>query len=206
MLDLLLLAAGLFLLVVGGDILVRGAVTIAERLNIPPLIIGLTIVSLGTSAPELFISVQAALAGSGGLAIGNVVGSNIANVLLVLGVPALIHSTCCKESGVSRSIKIMIAISVIFMVMLFKGELDRVDGIILLILLGLFLWDQYSAARRTGTHKNQRERSASNTWAINAILDAMRPPCSREVLRRPTPSSQSILWKPLSTRHLRSNP
>ena len=90
MYDILLLVLGLVVLVVGGDVLVRGAVAIAEKLSIPPLIIGLTIVSLGTSAPELFISVQAALAGSGGLAIGNVVGSNIANVLLVLGVPALI--------------------------------------------------------------------------------------------------------------------
>ena len=88
MLDFFLLALGLVVLVVGGDALVRGAVSIAERLMIPPLIIGLTIVSLGTSAPELFISVQAALAGSGGLAIGNVIGSNIANVLLVLGLPA----------------------------------------------------------------------------------------------------------------------
>jgi len=119
MLDLLLLAVGRTLLVIGGDLLVRGAVTVAEKLSIPPLIIGLTIVSLGTSAPELFISVQAALEDSGGLAIGNVVGSNIANVLMVLGIPALIRATSCEDSGVSRSIKIMIAITVIFMVMIF---------------------------------------------------------------------------------------
>ena len=77
MYDFLFLVLGLVVLVIGGDILVRGSVAIAERLSIPPLIIGLTIVSLGTSAPEMFISVQAALEGSGGLAIGNVVGGSI---------------------------------------------------------------------------------------------------------------------------------
>ena len=102
MFDIFLLVAGLVLLVAGGDVLVRGSVAIAERLSIPPLIIGLTIVSLGTSAPELFISVQAALEGSGGLAIGNVIGSNIANVLLVLGLPAFIKTSSCAEKGIGH--------------------------------------------------------------------------------------------------------
>ncbi len=148
MIDILLLVLGLVVLVVGGDVLVRGAVAIAEKLSIPPLIIGLTIVSLGTSAPELFISVQAALAGSGGLAIGNVVGSNIANVLLVLGVPALIKASSCEEDGIGRNILVMIGITLVFMGMLAKGSLGVVDGVILLALLGLFLWDQYKAASK----------------------------------------------------------
>jgi len=147
MIDILLLVLGLIVLVVGGDVLVRGAVAIAEKLSIPPLIIGLTIVSLGTSAPEMFISVQAALAGSGGLAIGNVVGSNIANVLLVLGVPALVKATCCEEDSIGRNILVMIGITLVFMGMLAKGSLGLIDGVILLVLLGLFLWDQYRSAR-----------------------------------------------------------
>ena len=147
MYDILLLVLGLVVLVVGGDVLVRGAVAIAEKLSIPPLIIGLTIVSLGTSAPELFISVQAALAGSGGLAIGNVVGSNIANVLLVLGVPALIKASCCEEEGIGRNILVMIGITLVFMGMLWKGSLGTIDGVILLALLILFLWDQYRSAK-----------------------------------------------------------
>ena len=89
MLVYLLFCAGLVLLLMGGSWLVKGAVGLAEKFGISPLIIGLTIVALGTSAPELVISVDAALVGSGGLAVGNIVGSNIANVLLVLGVPAL---------------------------------------------------------------------------------------------------------------------
>ena len=150
MYDFLLLAAGLALLLVGGDLLIRGAVAIAEKLSIPPLIIGLTVVSLGTSAPELFISVQAALAGSGGLAIGNVIGSNVANVLLVLGVPALIHQTCCQEDGIGRNIYVMIGVTVVFMAMLAKGSMGFIDGCILLTILLLFLWDQYRSALKPG--------------------------------------------------------
>ncbi|HBF97430.1 MAG TPA: hypothetical protein DDW95_02675, partial [Alphaproteobacteria bacterium] len=87
----LMAIAGLALLLLTGDLLVRGAVGVACRLGIPPLVIGLTIVAFGTSAPELMICIQAALAGSPGIAIGNVVGSNIANVFLVLGIPAMIY-------------------------------------------------------------------------------------------------------------------
>jgi len=146
MLAYFLLVVGLIVLVIGGDILVRGAVSIAERFKISPLIIGLTIVSLGTSAPELFISVQAALAGSGGLAIGNVVGSNIANVLLVLGLPALIASQCVKEDGIVRNILVMLGITVVFMGMLSTGTMGFLYGLILIALLSLFLWDQYQSS------------------------------------------------------------
>ena len=146
MLVYFLLVVGLVILVIGGDILVRGAVSIAERFSISPLIIGLTIVSLGTSAPELFISVQAALAGSGGLAIGNVVGSNIANILLVLGLPALMVSQCVKEDGIGRNILVMLGVTIIFMGMLATGSMGFLYGLILVTLLSLFLWDQYKSS------------------------------------------------------------
>jgi cation:H+ antiporter len=149
MLTYFLLIVGLVILVVGGDILVRGAVSIAEQFSISPLIIGLTIVSLGTSAPELFISVQAALAGSGGLAIGNVVGSNIANVLLVLGLPALIASQCVKEKGIGRNIIVMLGITVIFMGMMATGSMGFFFGVVLVALLLLFLWDQYKSSLKS---------------------------------------------------------
>jgi len=145
-----LLFIGLAILVFGGDILIRGAVSLAERLAIPALIIGLTIVSLGTSAPELFISLQAALAGSGGLAIGNVIGSNIANILLVLGLPALIHETCCEEKGIARSIFVMIGFTILFMFMMWTGTITRTFGIILLVLLLAFLFEQYRVGMKAG--------------------------------------------------------
>ena len=148
MLDYLLLVAGLSILLVGGDVLVRGAVGLAERLKIPALIIGLTIVAFGTSAPELFISVQAALAGVSGIAIGNVVGSNIANVLLVMGLPALIAPSRCDDAGIGRNILVMIGFTVVFMAILLDRSVTQTEGVILLLLLAFFLYDQFRSAAR----------------------------------------------------------
>lgn len=179
MFDIIVLIVGIALLVVGGDILVRGSVSIAEKLKIPTLIIGLTIVSFGTSAPELFISVQAALAGSGGLAIGNVVGSNIANVLLVLGIPALIRTTSCEEDGIGRNILVMLGITVVFMAMLSKGSLGTIDGLILLGLLALFLWDQYASAQklrpeaRPDYHEDVPDLPSGTPLAIALLVGGM---------------------------------
>ncbi len=143
-----LLLIGLVLLLVGGDWLVRGAVGLAERLGVPSLIIGLTIVSLGTSAPELFVSVNSAISGSDGIAIGNIVGSNIANVLMVLGIPAIFIAMKCNETGIGRSILVMIGVTVLFINMMQKGSLTRIDGFVLLVILGLFLFDQFRGARK----------------------------------------------------------
>lgn len=154
MFDYFLLIAGLGLLLVGGDITVRGAVGLAEKLSIPPLIIGLTIVSFGTSAPELFISLNAALEGAGGLAVGNVVGSNIANVLLVLGVPALFRAYVCKEDGISRNLVTMLSVTIVFMGMLYKRSLEFFDGAILFGLLVLYLYSQFRTARKARKNGN----------------------------------------------------
>lgn len=148
MFDIFLLLLGLIALVIGGDLLVRGAVGLAEKLSIPSLVIGLTVVAFGTSAPELFISVQAALDGVGGIAIGNVIGSNIANVLLVLGLPALMAPLLCDEDGIGRNILVMIGFTLVFMTMLNDGELQRFDGIVLVILLLLYLYGQVRVAFR----------------------------------------------------------
>ena len=160
MTDYLVLVAGLAILLVGGDILIRGAVGVAERLHVPHLIIGLTIVAMGTSAPELLVSLKAASDGVGGISIGNVIGSNIANILLVLALPSLIRATPCRESGVGRNIAVMIAITVVFMGMLADGKLQRFDGIVLLVLLALFFYDQFRSAlkhRRSAAAKAAAE-------------------------------------------------
>lgn len=173
MLAYFLLVVGLAILVIGGDILVRGAVSIAEQFNISPLIIGLTIVSLGTSAPELFISVQAALAGAGGLAIGNVVGSNIANVLLVLGLPALIAAQGVKEEGIIRNILVMLGITIVFMGMLASGNMGFLYGLILLVLLTLFLWDQYQSAiksKEIPDYHDEIGEGPSSAWLAALFL------------------------------------
>lgn len=148
MVSFLVLVAGLILLIVGGDALVRGATGLAERLRIPPMVIGLTVVAFGTSAPEMFVSVGAALNNAGGIAIGNVVGSNIANAMLVLSAPALIAATNCSEKGVGRNLVVMIAVTLVFMVMLASGNIARIDGLFLLVLLALFVHDQYRTAMK----------------------------------------------------------
>ncbi len=133
------LAAGIILLLIGGDVLVRGAVSLAVKLDIPTLVIGLTIVAFGTSAPELVISLRAALAGSSGIAIGNVVGSNIANIFLVLGVPALIAATNCDQPFIKRNTLYVIGASVLFIWLCQFGPLSFWHGAVLFGLMVAFL-------------------------------------------------------------------
>ncbi len=173
MIVFLWLALGLALLVFGGDALVKGAVGLAEKLGIPTLIIGLTIVAFGTSAPELFISVKAALNGAAGIAIGNVVGSNIANVLLVMGIPAMIAASRCDDTGIGRNMLVMIGFTLVFMAMLMDGNLTRLEGFLLIALLGLFVADQIRTARKSAgadTIEDDVPEHPTSGWLIGAYI------------------------------------
>lgn len=152
---LLLLILGLAILVLGGEALVRGASSIALKFKIQPIVIGLTIVAFGTSAPELVVNIMSAINGTPDLAFGNVIGSNIANILLILGVSALItplvvqHSTTWKEIPFA-----ILAIIVVYFMsndVLFDGTssnfLSRIDGIVLLLLFVIFLYYTYELAK-----------------------------------------------------------
>ena len=130
---------GLVILVAGGEFLVRGASAIARTFHLSPLLIGLTIVGFGTSAPELIVSVQAALAGQPGIAIGNVIGSNIGNILLILGISALIAPLVIPGRKLWRDLAFMLAAAATLWVMLLDGQVTRVDGLILLAGLAAFL-------------------------------------------------------------------
>ena len=132
-------AAGLILLVFAGEYLVRGAVAMAQRMGISTLIIGLTVVAFGTSAPELVVGVNAVLAGAPALALGNVVGSNIANILLVLGLPALFLPISFGADRLGRNFIIMVGATAIFMGMAHTGSFGWPQGAILLSLLVSFL-------------------------------------------------------------------
>ena len=147
LLDLAMIAGGLVVLVFAGDALVKGAVNLSLRLGIPALIVGLTVVAFGTSAPELIVSVQAVLSGVPALALGNVVGSNTANILLVLGIPALIAAIPVARN-LTRDYVIMIAASVLFIALAFTGEFGRWQALVLLGGLGLMLADCYVRAQR----------------------------------------------------------
>jgi cation:H+ antiporter len=138
-LDLLRLFGGFVYLLLGGDLLVRGALGLSKRSNIPPAIVGLTVVAMGTSAPELMVSSFSALSGYPSIAVGNVVGSNIANVLLVLGVPVLIHPIVCNEESLLKQTGFMIGVSLLFIVLCFLSPIGRGSGIFLLSLLMCFL-------------------------------------------------------------------
>lgn len=144
----IVLALGLVILLVAGDLLVRGAVNLSLRAGIPALIVSLTIVAFGTSAPELLISIDAVLAGVPGLALGNVVGSNTANVLLVLGVPALISTLKTSEFDTRKSYVTMIGVTLIFIALCFMAPLTWWHGVVLLGLLAFILWDQAREALR----------------------------------------------------------
>lgn len=130
---------GLVVLLVAGDLLVRGAVNFSLKIKIPAFIVSLTVVALGTSAPELLVAIRAILDNSPGIALGNVVGSNIANVFLVLGIPALIAGINTRECNTRKNYVFMMIATVIFLSVAFIGNFSLPQGILFLILLFLFL-------------------------------------------------------------------
>lgn len=146
--DILMIVAGLATLVLGGEFLVRGAVALSLRLGLPALIVGLTVVAFGTSAPELIVSVAAVLNGSPDIAMGNVVGSNIANILLVLGLPAIIAGIRTRETDLRESWALMVAASVLLIVLAWMGPIGWPQGLILLAGLVAVLSRQIATARR----------------------------------------------------------
>ena len=138
-LAVLYIFGGVVWLLMGGDVLVRGAIALSRRLGISPLIVGLTVVAFGTSAPELVVSLRAALTGYPELSIANIVGSNIANVMLVVALPAVIYPMACDQRGVDGDARVMFLASLLFAGLCALGPLDRLDGVVLLAALVLFL-------------------------------------------------------------------
>lgn len=137
------IGGGLLLLFGGGELLVRGAVSLASRLGISKLVISLTVVALGTSAPELVVALQAALEGAPGVAVGNVVGSNIANILLILGVAAMITPIVTQSRTITRDGVAMVLASLVFIALAWVGEFRAWSGAVLLILLIGYLGIRY---------------------------------------------------------------
>ncbi len=144
----LFLAGGLVLLYFGAEALVRGGAALALRLGIAPLIVGLTVVAFGTSAPEMVVSVGAATTGAGGIALGNVIGSNICNIALILGLAALIRPMKVQVQLIRLDIPIMIGASVALVVLLADGVLGRLDGLLLVGAMAAYLWFLIATARR----------------------------------------------------------
>ena len=167
MLIILSILGGFIILTLGAEALVRGASSIALRLGITPLIIGLTIVAFGTSAPELAVSVKSALAGNSGIALGNVIGSNIANIGLILAITALIRPIQVQSQVVKRDIPLMILASMLFWGLLLDGELSLIDGVVLLSLLIGYLAFSYISS------KNSNQEEEIEAGPNNPLLSAL---------------------------------
>ena len=166
LLNLLLLAFGIALLVVGAEFLVRGASRLASMMGMTSLVVGLTIVAFGTSAPELAVSIGASLSGRSDLAVGNVVGSNILNVLLILGASAAIVPLVVSRQLVRVDVPIMVGVSVLAWVLSMDGSLGRIDGAVLFSLIVAYIFFTIWQSRRS----NRRDdKSAGDDAAATAL-------------------------------------
>jgi cation:H+ antiporter len=145
--DYLYILIGLAGLFFGGEALVRGSVAIAERMGISKLVIGLTIVGFGTSMPELLVSMNAALAGSSDIALGNVVGSNTANILLILGVSALVYPISNWDKNVRRDALVALAVAALTLILVQFAVIGRLAGALMIGGLGLYLWSIFAAEK-----------------------------------------------------------
>ena len=160
--DVVLLIAGLIVLVASGEVLVRGAAGIALKASIPPLIVGLTVVSIGTSAPELFASVTAALEGNPGLSVGNVIGSNIANLALVLGITAIIYPIPVSKGILWFDGPIMMFVSILFVLFAWNLQLEKWEGGVLLVLMVAFIVMLIIRSRRAKRREMIGDQASAN--------------------------------------------
>jgi cation:H+ antiporter len=145
------LIGGFVLLVAGGDLLVRGAVQVASRFGVSPLVIGLTLVGFGTSTPELVTSVQAALIGAPGIAYGNIVGSNIANALLIVGVSAMLYPIAISSAALRRDGVFMIAVAMVFAIVAAMMPMERWIGALFISVLCAYICVAFRQERQTST-------------------------------------------------------
>lgn len=166
-------SCGLAMLYFGGDFLVRGASTLAARLGVSSLAIGLTVVAVGTSAPELVVSVDAALSGANDISVGNVVGSNIANIALILGLAAILCPTAIHARVVRVDAPLMLVVSVLLVAVLANHQISRVEGC--LLLLGLVAYTLFTLwqARAESSEIQDEFASAAPPLRISAPVSSL---------------------------------
>ena len=163
--NILMIIAGVVLVLWGADRLTDGAVALAERMEIPQIVIGLTIVALGTSAPEFCVSLVSALKGTADLAVGNVVGSNIFNTMLIVGVAAMVAPMTILPSTIKKDVPVALLASVALTVMvLMDGDLSRVDAALLFVGFLIFMWITLRGAK--GSHAIEQEQAAPRGYSV----------------------------------------
>ena len=169
-LSIILLIAGFVMLVKGADWFVDGAASLASRLGIPQLVIGLTIVAMGTSLPEAAVSITAALKGNAGISIGNVVGSNILNILIILGITAVMVSVAVQKSTLFYEIPFMLVITAVLLVMGVTGQaVTRIEGVILLLLFIVYLVYLYFLSKQS-KEEEQEEKIEMPVWKCILLI------------------------------------
>ncbi len=166
LIDIVLIIAGVAMVLYGADRLTEGASALARRMNVPEIIIGLTIVAAGTSAPELFVSLVSALKGTSGMAIGNVVGSNTMNAMLIVGCAAMVAPMTISKSTVRKDIPFAVFASVLLPLLALDSFLGRIDGVILLAGFAAFMYYTLSQA------KGGKAESATEVKTINPWMSA----------------------------------
>ncbi|MEO1019956.1 MAG: calcium/sodium antiporter [Pseudomonadota bacterium] len=165
-----MLAGGFIGLVLGGELLIRGAVGIARRLGVSPLVIGITLVGFGTSAPELVTCIQAALVGAPGLALGNVVGSNTANILLILGLAAIVRPVHASPEAFRRDGSALVVASLLCLGVMMLGIFDRIAGAFFVLALAAYLIATYLHDRQ---NSNSNAETADETGQSFVLLGAL---------------------------------
>lgn len=172
LLYIILIIVGFALLIVGADFLVDGASGIAKKFHIPEIIIGLTIVSIGTSMPELFVSITSAIDGYSDMALGNVIGSNLCNLLLILGLSSLIKPVDFQEETRKYEIPMCLLFTIILMIFSnTSGEISRIEAVILLVLFGLFIvYTIYMGKKKSKEDSKVVEEKNKNKTIKNIIL------------------------------------
>jgi len=172
--DVIFFIVGTAILLTSGDFLVRAAISISNKLKISPMVVGLTVIAFGTSAPELLVGIQATWNGHGGLAIGNIIGSNIANVFLILGVPALILAIDNSDKELVKNYYFMLAAVSLFVLFLLFGEIGFWQGVLLIIFLILFLVQAifYKTVSREslGYEAIDTEKESLDRWRLIIFL------------------------------------
>ena len=170
LLQLLLLAAGFVLLIKGADFFVKGASAIAHKFGVPQIIIGLTIVAMGTSAPEAAVSISAALSGNADITIGNVVGSNIINILLILGITSVIAPLLMEKNTIRIDIPFTILVTAIVIPLgMTSYSINRPEGVLLLLLFVIYLLYLFTEARKNKSSSSENEKPVygqGNIWTI----------------------------------------
>ena len=173
MTSLLFILAGFVILMFGGETLVNGAVSVAKRLDVPPLVIGVVLVGFGTSVPELVTSIEAVLRGSEGIAVGNVLGSNIANVLLVAGAGALLIPVAKPTRGFTRDSLVLAVATLMLIATAYAGSIDRIVGTMYLAVLGLYIAYMIMTERKSAKKRKAEKIDKGESFTIEKSVKSI---------------------------------